>query len=85
MTNTVLVLGANLDLTLAASLKDDLLLLPEGDRLIDAGNVIRITTPCLQVLLAARPRFTRVSPAFAETAARLGIAEAMNLPGAADV
>ena len=34
MTNTVLVLGANLDLTLAASLKDDLLLLPEGDRLL---------------------------------------------------
>ncbi len=81
MSNTVLVLGASLDLTMAASLKADLELLPERARLVDAGDVARITTPCLQVLLAARPRFTRVSPAFAAAAATLGIAGALNLPG----
>ena len=53
MTNTVLTLGASLDLTMAAALKADLMLMPEGARLVDAGAVRRITTPCLQVLLAA--------------------------------
>ncbi len=80
MSNTVLVLGPCLDLTLAAALKADLELLPEQDRVVDAGAVCRVTTPCLQVLLAARPRFTRVSPAFAEAAAILGIAGALQLP-----
>ena len=80
MSNTVLVLAPCLDLTLAAALKADLELLPEPDRLVDAGQVSRITTPCLQVLLAARPRLTAVSPAFAEAAAILGIAGALQLP-----
>lgn len=85
MTNTVLTLGASLDLTMAAALKADLMLMPEGARLVDAGAVRRITTPCLQVLLAARPCFTRVSEAFTETVTTLGVAEALGLNGTAHV
>ena len=79
MSNTVLSLSASLDLTMAAALKADLALMPDGARLVDAGDVRRITTPCLQVLLAARPRFTRVSGDFAQTAATLGLCEALGL------
>lgn len=62
MSNTVLVLGASLDLTRASALKADLEMLPQAERLVDAGEVACITTPCLQVLLAARPRFTASRP-----------------------
>jgi hypothetical protein len=85
MSNTVLTLGASLDLTMAAALKADLMLMPAAERQVDAGAVRRVTTPCLQVLLAARPRFTRVSGAFVETATILGLAEALDLSGAAHV
>jgi hypothetical protein len=84
-TNTVLTLGASLDLTMAAALKADLALMPAGERLVDAGEVRRVTTPCLQMLLAARPRFTRASDAFVETATILGLAEALGLNGVAHV
>ena len=84
-TNTVLTLGASLDLTMAAALKADLALMPASERLVDGGEVRRVTTPCLQVLLAAQPRFTRVSSAFAEAATILGLAEALGLNGAAHV
>ena len=79
MSNTVLTLSASLDITMAAALQADLVLMPPDERLVDAGDVRRITTPCLQVLLAARPRFTRVSDAFAETVAILGLTEALGL------
>ena len=84
-TNTVLQLGASLDLTMAAALKADLGLMPESERLVDAGDVRRITTPCFQVLLATHPRFTRISDAFAEAATTLGLAEALGLNGATHV
>lgn len=81
MSNTVLTLSANLDLTMASALQADLALMPPDQRLVDVGDVRRVTTPCLQVLLAARPRFTRVSDAFAETAATLGLTQALGLDG----
>lgn len=79
MSNTVLSLSASLDLTMAAALQADLTLMPEGARLVDAGEVHRITTPCLQVLLAARPHFTRVSEDFVAAAATLGLCTALGL------
>jgi hypothetical protein len=82
MSNTVLHLSPNLDLAMAAALKADLALMPAGARVVDAGDVRRVTTPCLQVLLAARPRFSRVSEAFLEAATLLGLAQALDLGGA---
>jgi anti-anti-sigma regulatory factor len=85
MSHSVLQLGASLDLTMAAALKADLGLMPAGARLVDAGAVRRVTTPCLQVLLAAGARFTRVSDAFRDTATTLGLDAALDLGNAAHV
>jgi anti-anti-sigma regulatory factor len=84
-----------LDLTAAADLKRDLLAIaasgPGGT--IDASQVRRITTPCLQVLVAARrsgdggPAFRLVNPstAFLAALSTLALGPALGQPDASDV
>jgi len=55
-----------LDLLAAQSLKEKLLELfdQEGDLVIDGSNVERITTPCVEVLVAANSAYSQVERAF---------------------
>ncbi len=73
-----------LDLSTAAPLKTALAAALEGDRpiVVDAGRVIRLSTPCLQVLIAAERAmkaadvaFTLANPsdAFVDTFNDLGV------------
>jgi anti-anti-sigma regulatory factor len=94
--NFVLKLPSVLDLTAAAPLKLDLqAALAKGEGLvIDADAVRRVTSPCLQVLVAAARgfaqtggaglRFENVSQAFRETAAGLALDGALAIEGDAN-
>src|ERR1700749_352240 len=86
-----LVLPAVVDLTTAPELKLNLqqaLILAEGLE-IDAGNVQRITSPCLQMLVSAARgfaeaggpalRFSKTSEAFLETVATLSLGPTLGM------
>lgn len=89
----MLVLPAILDITAAAVLKQDLqhALAKGGGLEIDASAVRRLTTPCLQVLVAGLRAFAEhgfgamhfyeVSSTFRETASCLGLETALGLGG----
>ena len=85
-----LVLPAVLDLTAAPSLKAELMQASNGAAAIavDAGQVQRISSLCIQLLLAAGQQVElRISPcsdAFKETARGLGLSPALGLTGDSD-
>jgi anti-anti-sigma regulatory factor len=86
-TDTTINLAPVLDLTAADSLKQELLtaLAISGEVAIDAGQVQRVSSPCLQVLAAAAQRNARVtnaSAAFRETAEALDLAAVLGLGNA---
>lgn len=75
-----------LDLTAAESLQQELLsaFAGGGAVTIDASQVQRVSSPCLQVLAAAvrlSAHVTDASPAFGETARTLDLASALGLGG----
>ena len=75
----MLTLDPVLDLTKADSLKRQLL---EGDGVLDAAAVQRITTPCLALLVAAvagGARFVAASDALKDAARTLGLTDALGL------
>lgn len=88
-----LALPAVLDLTVGAELKRNLeSALVKGCGVdLDAGNVQRVSSPCLQVLAAAVAsfreaggpmlRFGNVSAEFRETASTLGLDEVLGIRG----
>lgn len=88
---TVVHLPAVLDLTAASALKSDLLAALAGGAgiVVDAGDVQRVTTPCLQVLVSAFKtveqtegvsiRLQNISPVFAETAGLLSLKPALSI------
>jgi anti-anti-sigma regulatory factor len=83
---TSLVLAPVLDLTAAPALKHDLLeAFAGGDAVtIDAGQVQRIASPCLQLLVAAVVQgasLFNISPAFGDTAGALDLVQALKLEG----
>ncbi|HTT99075.1 MAG TPA: STAS domain-containing protein [Rhizomicrobium sp.] len=89
----VLKLPSTLDLTAAAALKLDLQSgLARGEGLtVNAEDVRRVTSPCLQVLVSAARAFAQtggaglhfesLSPSFKETAAGLGLAGEFDIEG----
>ncbi len=89
-----IVLPPIVDLAYAAQLKAILIeALELGQGVdIDAGDVQRVTTPCLQILVAAAVSFanaqnpplifSKVSGAFFDTAATLAVGSVLGLKGA---
>ncbi len=77
------ILPAILDLNAIPALKEELMQAAAGGITVDAGQVQRISSLCLQLLLAAaRQTELRVSPgsdAFHETARSLGLSRALGL------
>lgn len=92
----LLELPAILDLSAARTLKELLqnALPGEGDLVVDASSVQRLTTPCLQVLVSAARlsetggpalRLRNVPAAFAEMVSMLGLSPALRIEGNCDV
>lgn len=86
-----LVLNPVMDLAVAETLRSTLLdcLVKEKNIHIDAGDVDRITTPCLQLLLAMKNRvspqnidfkITKMSEAFHITLDDVGLADQFMIP-----
>jgi len=85
-----ITLEASVDVSMAAELRGtlDMALGGEGPLTVDAGAVERVDTAGVQLLLALRQESARrgrplqwraASPALRETAARLGLANALGL------
>lgn len=89
-----IALPAILDLTRVAELKVELeeALSRASDAVVDASEVQKVTSPCLELLVAAKRSFAEAggidlrlqspSPAFIDTARTLGLADLLELPGA---